>query len=163
MDTSLSRKERIKAINDLPELHPFIRIYTMWDKANGRFTQYDVLNKENEIIYSLSLEEAAIKLRDSFIKDLLDDARRRKDHEDYKDTVEWIDKNVENISYSTDGFVAAFKTGDDYENEDCYATFIISSFSKFYHNHDEVEFETEFDIDWDNHDEVEFEMEFDID
>jgi hypothetical protein len=143
MNNTLSRKERIKALTSISNLQPFIRILVESDKEG--IVYFDVEDKAENIIYSTSLEEAANEEKERFVNNLLDDARRRRE---YDDQLEWVQENVGEICYSTDGLVAAYKTGICPETEECYETYIVSSFSKFYHNHDEIEFTRDFDIDW---------------
>jgi hypothetical protein len=143
MSTTPSRKERIKALTSISNLQPFIRILVESDKEGIAY--FDVEDKAENIIYSTSLEEAVREEKEQYVNKLLDDARRRRE---YDDQLEWVQKNVGEISYSTDGLVAAYKTGICPETGECYETYIISSFSKFYHDHDEIECTRDFDIDW---------------
>ena len=143
MSTTPSRQERIKAINSVSALQPFIRILVESDKEG--IVYFDVEDKAEHIIYSTSLEEAVREEKEQYVNKLLDDARRRRE---YDDQLEWVQKNVGEISYSTDSLVAAYKTGICPETGECYETYIVSSFSKFYHDHDEIEFTRDFDIDW---------------
>ena len=143
MSTTPSRQERIKAINSVSALQPFIRILVESDKEG--IVYFDVEDKAENIIYSTSLAEAIREEKEQYVNNLLDDARRRRE---YDDQLEWIQKNVGEISYSTDSLVAAYKTGLCPVTGEGYITYIVSSFSKFYHNHDEIEFTRDFDIDW---------------
>jgi len=140
MSATPSRQERIKAINSVSALQPFIRILVESDKEG--ITYFDVEDKAEHIIYSTSLAEAVREEKERYVNNLLDYARRRRE---YDEQLEWIQENVGEICYSTDGLVAAYKTGE------CYETYIVSSFSKFYHNHDEIEFTRDFDVDWCKH------------
>jgi hypothetical protein len=143
-----TRKKRIKALTKLPKLYSFKKILVELDR-DFSIVDFDVWEKEDEIMYSSSIKKVAEEQREWFRQNMLEDAEvhRRQAPEEYEDYLKEIQQMIGPVCYSRDGNVAVFTTSED----NLFRTYIVSDLSPLYEGHDDIQYARDFDIDWSNH------------